>query len=82
MYGGHIVELGSAAQVYGAPAHPYTRNLLDSVPIPDPARQRAKLAETASDPDFRAAAGVSEWREISPGHFVSGRFWPGEKSKS
>ncbi len=85
MYGGRIVELGSAAQVYGAPAHPYTRNLLDSVPIPDPARQRAKLAEAASDPDFRTerpctenhtATGTAAWHEVSPGHFVSCRFWP------
>ena len=85
MYGGRIVELGSAAQVYGAPAHPYTRNLLDSVPIADPARQRAKLAEAAADPDFRnerpctenhTATGAAAWHEVSPGHFVSCRFWP------
>ena len=32
MYLGRIVELGSAADVHGRPAHPYTRALLDSVP--------------------------------------------------
>ena len=32
MYLGRIVEQGSAAQVFGAPRHPYTRALLASVP--------------------------------------------------
>jgi oligopeptide/dipeptide ABC transporter ATP-binding protein len=91
MFGGRIVELGSAAQVYANPAHPYTRNLLDAVPVPDPARQRARLAETARDPDFRGRDGdagpcvfgndhatdaSAEWHEVAPGHFVSCRYWP------
>ena len=28
--------------IYAAPAHPYTRALLDAVPVPDPAAERAK----------------------------------------
>jgi oligopeptide/dipeptide ABC transporter ATP-binding protein len=91
MYGGRIVELGDAARVYGSPAHPYTRNLMDAVPIPDPARQRAKLAAAAADPDFRGRVGesgrcvfgedhthtgTSEWHKIAPDHGVSCRFWP------
>ncbi len=32
MYAGRIVEEGSVAEVLGAPRHPYTRGLLDSVP--------------------------------------------------
>jgi len=32
MYAGRLVELGDAALVLDAPAHPYTRGLLDSVP--------------------------------------------------
>ncbi|MEM5439389.1 ABC transporter ATP-binding protein [Paraburkholderia diazotrophica] len=39
MYMGKIVESGAVAQVYGRPAHPYTRALLASVPIPDPTRK-------------------------------------------
>ncbi len=91
MYGGRIVELGNAAQVYENPAHPYTRNLLDAVPVVDPARQRALLAEAAADPDFRgregepgpcvfgtdhAATATAHWHDIAPGHGVSCRFWP------
>jgi peptide/nickel transport system ATP-binding protein len=32
MYLGEIVEQGPSARIYSAPAHPYTRALLDSVP--------------------------------------------------
>src|SRR4051812_46645770 len=33
---GHLVECGTADQVFTAPAHEYTRRLLDAVPVPDP----------------------------------------------
>src|SRR5690606_30794500 len=36
MYLGRIVELASAARIYAAAAHPYTRALLSAVPRPDP----------------------------------------------
>jgi peptide/nickel transport system ATP-binding protein len=36
MYAGRIVEQGSAVAVLGAPSHPYTRGLLDSVPSNHP----------------------------------------------
>jgi oligopeptide/dipeptide ABC transporter ATP-binding protein len=32
MYGGFVVETGTMKEVYTAPAHPYTRALLDAVP--------------------------------------------------
>lgn len=35
MYLGKTCEFGDAIEVYDNPAHPYTRGLLDSVPIPD-----------------------------------------------
>ncbi len=42
MYLGRIVETGPADNIYGAPAHPYTKALLSAVPLPDPAAQRAR----------------------------------------
>jgi oligopeptide/dipeptide ABC transporter ATP-binding protein len=32
MYGGRIVEIGSVRRIFTAPAHPYTRALLDAIP--------------------------------------------------
>jgi len=42
MYLGHIVELGAAVEIYGAPLHPYTEALLAAIPIPDPRRMRVR----------------------------------------
>jgi peptide/nickel transport system ATP-binding protein len=35
MYMGKIVEIGGADKVYARPAHPYSRALLEAVPMPD-----------------------------------------------
>jgi oligopeptide transport system ATP-binding protein len=37
MYLGRLVEAGTRAELFGSPAHPYTRALLRAVPPPDPA---------------------------------------------
>jgi oligopeptide/dipeptide ABC transporter ATP-binding protein len=42
MYLGRLVELGANQRVIHSPAHPYTRGLLRSVPVPDPAREANK----------------------------------------
>ncbi|WP_170314802.1 oligopeptide/dipeptide ABC transporter ATP-binding protein, partial [Aquibium carbonis] len=44
MYLGHIVEEGPSDRVYKAPAHPYTKALLDAVPLLDPQAQRRRRA--------------------------------------
>ncbi|MGB6070601.1 MAG: ABC transporter ATP-binding protein [Rhodococcus sp. (in: high G+C Gram-positive bacteria)] len=33
MYAGNVVETGPVSEVFGAPRHPYTKGLLDSVPV-------------------------------------------------
>jgi oligopeptide transport system ATP-binding protein len=43
MYLGRIAEIGDAARVYGAPAHPYTQALLSAAPAEDRA-SRGRLA--------------------------------------
>jgi len=45
MYYGKIVEEGPTEELFTNPQHSYTKTLLDSVPIPDPERERARLKE-------------------------------------
>ena len=40
MYLGRVIEIAPTATIFSAPAHPYTRLLLESVPDPDPRRRR------------------------------------------
>jgi len=43
MYCGQIVEVGSCAEVFGNPRHPYTLALLSAVPILDPKARRKRI---------------------------------------
>ena len=42
MYLGKLVELGSAQDIYERAAHPYTAGLIATIPVPQPAVERAK----------------------------------------
>jgi peptide/nickel transport system ATP-binding protein len=42
MYLGKMVEAGPADEVYHRPVHPYTRGLIDTIPIADPVVARAR----------------------------------------
>lgn len=45
MYLGRVVEIGPAASIFTAPAHPYTRALLRAIPVADPAAPPPRVLE-------------------------------------
>src|SRR5689334_2925729 len=45
MYLGKLVEVGPANDVYFGPVHPYTRGLIDPIPVADPVAEKAKVAK-------------------------------------
>ena len=48
MQNGTVVEIGDRARIYTQPEHPYTRALLDAVPIPDPQGERDRRRAAAA----------------------------------
>jgi peptide/nickel transport system ATP-binding protein len=95
MYAGRIVETGPVDAVFGAPQHPYTKRLLDSLPVIGGARELATPipggppdpAEAPSGCPFRPrcpyAADVCEetpaLREVVPGQSAACHFAPWER---
>ena len=75
LYLGQIMELGSRAQVFETPAHPYTRRLLSAVPVPDPTRRPDRAALEGEVPSTTMKAGEepvpARLTELAPGHFVA-----------
>lgn len=72
---GEIVEIGPRAAIFENPQHDYTRRLLASVPVPDPARRhfrrQAEVTELQSPVrplGFETPA--RHYREVSAGHWV------------
>jgi peptide/nickel transport system ATP-binding protein len=95
MYAGRIVETGPVDAVFGAPQHPYTKRLLDSLPVIGGARELATPipggppdpAEAPSGCSFRprcpyAAEACEETpalREVVPGQSAACHFAPWER---
>ena len=75
MYLGKIVEIGSRKQIFENPTHPYTKKLLNAVPIADPRFRKNKTDlsnEEIKSPirpkDYEPPA--FKMNEIETGHFI------------
>ncbi len=95
MYAGRIVESGPAAAVFGAPQHPYTKRLLDSLPAIGGTRGVADPIPGAPPDPSDAPEGCSfrprcpyaadrcledpPLREVRPGHSSACHFAPWER---
>jgi len=75
MYLGRIVEIGSRAQVFENPQHPYTQALLKAVPIADPTNRKSErdlnfkpipspIHKVGHEPE------PSRYDEVEQGHLV------------
>src|SRR5690625_3165749 len=72
MYAGNIVELAESEELYTNPIHPYTKSLLEAIPIPDPTieanKKRSTFAYQQKDDPYDLAS--SKFIEVSEGHWV------------
>uniref|UniRef100_UPI0039EE285C dipeptide ABC transporter ATP-binding protein n=1 Tax=Bordetella sputigena TaxID=1416810 RepID=UPI0039EE285C len=75
MYLGQIVEIGPRQAVFEDPRHPYTRKLMQAVPVPDPTRRREVRVDNAELPSPVRPLGyepdVPPLEQVGPGHFVA-----------
>ena len=76
MFLGQIVEIGPRRAIFENPQHPYTKKLMNAVPVADPARRHLKRAMLEGDiPSPIRALGdepeVAPLVQVAPGHFVA-----------
>ncbi|MFC6357107.1 ATP-binding cassette domain-containing protein [Luethyella okanaganae] len=69
MHRGRIVEIGDADAVYANPSHPYTRRLLDAVPVIAESERRVTLPAVSDDDEWRTVD--RELVEVASGHFAA-----------
>ena len=68
MYLGQVVEVGTRAQIFGAPRHPYSRALLGAHLVPDPARRRVDR-----EPEAALAGEIPSPIDLPKGCYLAGR---------
>lgn len=49
MHDGKLVETGKVEDIFRHPKHPYTKALIESIPIPDPHRERQRAREKENE---------------------------------
>ena len=74
MYRGGFVEQGPASEVLAHPAHPYTRQLLEAVPVSHPGRRISRATATVPTKAPVYPVGVTPrpplWKVVSVGHRI------------
>jgi ABC-type oligopeptide transport system ATPase subunit len=73
MMSGRIVELAAAEELFRSPLHPYTRRLLEAIPVPDPTIPSGlDYGDTEEPPSTEVdpAELAPPLREVAPGHFA------------
>ncbi|MEM9813777.1 MAG: ABC transporter ATP-binding protein [Pseudomonadota bacterium] len=75
MFMGRLVEYGPAKSVLSGPVHDYTKNLLASIPVPDPGKpmRAPQLYDEGRTSPIALKGTVTEpvtMREVGAGHFV------------
>ncbi|QGD82783.1 dipeptide ABC transporter ATP-binding protein [Bordetella parapertussis] len=75
MYLGQIVEIGPRQAIFENPQHPYTKKLMQAVPIADPGARRSITLELSELPSPARPVGdepvVKPLEQVGPGHFVA-----------
>ncbi|MBN9672453.1 ABC transporter ATP-binding protein [Roseibium aggregatum] len=72
---GEIVEIGPRDEILRNPQHPYTKKLIDAVPIPEPENRRERSGLVADE--LKSPVRALDWvrperklHEVGSGHFV------------
>lgn len=64
---GKIVEMATTEELFSNPIHPYTRSLLDAMPIPDPIYERQKKVFEYDEKEYVETGKILE---VVKGHWV------------
>ena len=67
---GRIVEIAETEELFRNPLHPYTKSLLNSVPIPDPIIEKNKVVNPTNSTYHAEYTDQHKLREVAPGHLV------------
>ena len=67
---GRIVEIAETEELFRNPLHPYTKSLLNSVPIPDPIIEKNKVVDPTNSTYHAEYTDQHKLREVAPGHLV------------
>lgn len=79
MYLGVVVETGTREELFNNPQHPYTKELLQAIPVPNPRLRREVTSVTDGDPaNHRPYAKAIQSGQVPVLHRINGNHWVAE----